>query len=218
MKNIKGTQSVQKLPVFPLPNHVLLPGEELKLHVFELRYRAMVQTVLAGNQRIAIAFLKPGWERHYHETPEIHPVTCIGKILKSERLDDGRFDLVLIGQERARIKKELQAVPYRIAEVEVLTEKILPKEKADANKRWLINWIQKRLPPGSPMQALFKEKWSQAPLSRIVDAVAISLKVDIQTKMYFLAELDVGRRIEKLRPLLKGAQLTSDVWKKKKKP
>ena len=50
-------------PLFPLPNVVLFPRAVLPLHIFEDRYKAMITDALRGNRLIAMALLKPGWEK-----------------------------------------------------------------------------------------------------------------------------------------------------------
>jgi len=69
----------QPVPVFPLPDLVLFPCAVVKLHVFELRYRAMVRDALSADRLIALALLLPGWERDYHGSPEYHPIGCLAR-------------------------------------------------------------------------------------------------------------------------------------------
>jgi uncharacterized protein len=57
------------IPIFPLPNVVLFPNVFLPLHIFELRYRAMVTDALAGDRIIGMALLRPGFEVEYEGTP-----------------------------------------------------------------------------------------------------------------------------------------------------
>ena len=94
-------RALRDLPIFPLPNAVLLPGGVLPLHIFEPRYREMTRDCLAGARTMAIALLRP------HEIEEIFPICGIGTIRVSEELPDGRFHLVLSGVARIRIDEEL---------------------------------------------------------------------------------------------------------------
>ena len=80
--------SLAAVPLFPLPNVVLFPRAVLPLHVFEDRYKAMTADVLTGNRLIAMALLKPGWEKDYYQAPAIEPVVCVGEILSWEQLPD----------------------------------------------------------------------------------------------------------------------------------
>jgi Lon protease-like protein len=113
---------VQLVPLFPLPNVVLFPDVPLPLHVFEPRYRALVTDALSSHRTIGMALLKPGYEADYHGRPPIYPIGCSGSIVREERLDDGRYNIVLHGRERFRILEEQQGAPYRLALVEPLSE------------------------------------------------------------------------------------------------
>ncbi|HEV2063562.1 MAG TPA: LON peptidase substrate-binding domain-containing protein [Thermoanaerobaculia bacterium] len=109
--------TARRLPLFPLPGVVLLPGTLLPLHVFEPRYSAMVTDALAGDRLIGMAMLKPGWE-NAAEPPPIYAVGGAGEIVESEDLEDGRFNIVLEGRFRYRVLDEAAPGPYRLARVE----------------------------------------------------------------------------------------------------
>src|SRR5271157_5053748 len=83
--------------LFPLPNLVLFPHVIQPLHVFEPRYRQLMEDALQADRLTAMALLQPGWEDTKNQRPAIHPVVCIGRIFKEERLADGRFNLLLQG-------------------------------------------------------------------------------------------------------------------------
>jgi uncharacterized protein len=110
------------IPLFPLPNVVLFPGVFLPLHVFEERYRALTRDALAGDRIIGMALLRPGFEGDYEGRPPIYPVGCAGVISHSDRLADGRFNIVLHGLSKFRIVDELRDGDYRRARVEALPE------------------------------------------------------------------------------------------------
>ena len=108
----------RRIPLFPLPGVVLLPGTLLPLHIFEPRYRAMVADALAGTRTIGMAMLKAGWEMA-EENPAIHAIGGAGEIVESEELEDGRYNILLQGQFRYRIvREEAVETPYRTARVE----------------------------------------------------------------------------------------------------
>src|SRR3954468_13652401 len=86
------------VPLFPLPNIVLFPRAVLPLHIFEERYRHMTADALAGNKRVAMALLKPGWEKSYYGKPTIDPVVCVGQIVSHEKLPDGKYNFLLQGR------------------------------------------------------------------------------------------------------------------------
>src|ERR1700683_1834990 len=103
------------VPLFPLPDVVLFPRAVLPLHIFEERYKAMMAAALADQRRIAVALLKPGWEKNYYSAPPIEPIVCVGRILASERLVDGKYNLLLQGETRASILREETTEPFRSA-------------------------------------------------------------------------------------------------------
>jgi Lon protease-like protein len=108
------------IPLFPLPNVVLFPGVFLPLHIFEQRYRSMTDDALAGDRLIGMVLLKPGYEAEYEGRPAIYPVGCTGLITHAERLEDGRFNIVLQGLERFRVREEDDSKPYRIGVIDQL--------------------------------------------------------------------------------------------------
>ncbi len=110
------------VPLFPLPGTALFPGMPLPLHVFEPRYRRMVEDALAGARVIGMVLLKPGWEDRYLGRPEVYPVGCAGHLQACEALPDGRFNIVLSGLARFRILEEQAGRPYRLARVAELPE------------------------------------------------------------------------------------------------
>src|SRR5688572_29816911 len=115
-----------ELPIFPLPNVVLFPTTLLPLHIFELRYRAMVRDALEGERLIGMVMLRPGWERGYEGTPAVYPIGCAGFITRADRLADGRYNIMLRGMERFRIINERPsgegAAQYRVALVEAIED------------------------------------------------------------------------------------------------
>src|SRR5687767_5695438 len=98
------------IPIFPLPNVVLFPNVFLPLHIFEPRYRQMVGDALAGERMIGMVLLQPGAEEAFAEgldgSPPVYEIGCAGLITHVERLNDGRFNIVLRGLERFRIVGE----------------------------------------------------------------------------------------------------------------
>src|SRR5437868_7063206 len=109
--------------LFPLPNLVLYPHVMQPLHIFEGRYREMLQDALAGDQLIAMAVLQPGWETEYESRPPVSEHACLGKVVAHHRLEDGRYNVLLMGVQRVRIVEELQPLrSFRQAHVELIED------------------------------------------------------------------------------------------------
>jgi uncharacterized protein len=123
------------LPIFPLPNVVLFPNVFLPLHIFEARYREMVADALKSDRLIGMVLLRPGWQRDYEGRPPVYPIGCSGVITHADKLQDGRYNIVLRGVERFRILDEDVRLRYRRARIEQLPESTCCAEDATAIRR-----------------------------------------------------------------------------------
>ncbi|MBV1690474.1 LON peptidase substrate-binding domain-containing protein [Novosphingobium sp. G106] len=107
-----------RITIFPLTGAILYPGLHLPLHIFEPRYRAMISDALARDRRIGM--IQPQRE---HEGAPLFQVGCLGRIGDVQALDDGRFNVVLEGEARFRVLRELDVTtPFRQIEAELLPE------------------------------------------------------------------------------------------------
>ena len=102
-----------KAPLFPLPKGAILPGELLPLHIFEPRYKAMMQAVRASDQIIAIGTLHPDNVHDAEGRPLISDIVGIGQLLRDEQNADGTSDIVLHGIGRGRITQELPSASWK---------------------------------------------------------------------------------------------------------
>ena len=113
------------LPIFPLSNVVLYPRIQTPLHLFEPRYRALARDVLAGERRIGMVTVRPESLAEMPGDPPVHAIGCCGLVGESQRLPDGRYNLVLQGEYRFEIDEE-PARPedrlYRVARVTALDD------------------------------------------------------------------------------------------------
>lgn len=112
--------TVKRLAIFPLSGAVLFPGLQLPLHIFEPRYRAMVQEVLVRDRLIGMVQPRVAIGQAAQEPPALFDVGCVGHIAEVEALEDGRFNLVLSGLARFRIRRELEvSTAFRQVEAEI---------------------------------------------------------------------------------------------------
>lgn len=184
----------RRIPLFPLPGVVLLPGTLLPLHVFEARYRAMVADALAGDRTIGMAMIKPGWERG-EEPPEIHAVGGAGEIIESERLEDGRYNILLEARFRYRVLSETPPDPYRVADVEEIPSVPFPDSRGQARSleiaRALFAEVLGRLAlPPLPDEDLAPE--------RLASELALRLRYAPAELQSLLEEDSLSRRFETL--------------------
>jgi Lon protease-like protein len=186
--------------LFPLPNLVLYPHVMQPLHVFEDRYREMVEDALAGDKLIAMAVLEPGWEDDYDSRPPVTRYACLGKIVAHHRLDDGRYNLLLLGVQRVRIVDELEPMrSFRQARVELLEDRY-DFQQAGERKRLqekLIAAFRQHLPCACQLPEQLEEMLSShLPLGLLTDLAAYALPLDLAVKQQLLAESRVSARAE----------------------
>jgi Lon protease-like protein len=98
--------------MFPLPGVFLYPGQVLPLHVFEPRYRQLVNDQLDGPGRFVLATLLPG-AAAAPSLPPVLPVAGFGEIVRHERLPDGRFHIWLLGLCRVYVQEAPSDRLYR---------------------------------------------------------------------------------------------------------
>jgi Lon protease-like protein len=194
------------VPLFPLPNVILFPGAVLPLHIFEERYKTMTADALAGDRLIAMALLRPGWEKEYHLRPPIDPVVCVGRIARWERLDDGTYNFLLHGMTRARILREENSSPYRIAHLQTLRENCAPEDQL-ADMRWRLMEMFASEPLASqPMTEQMKKIInSSMPTGVVADLIAFHALSQITLKQSLLAETNVVKRVARVISALDAA-------------
>jgi len=201
--------ALTRMPLFPLPSVVLFPRAVLPLHVFEERYKVMMADALRGRRQIAMALLRPGWERDYHGKPTIDPVVCVGNILSHERLPDGKYNLLLQGQSRARIVSERDSdTPYRLAELEALAETEAPPADMDAERERLSRLFRTAMLGSTPVGRQFRTLLAAGELRTqdVADLVAFNYLEDVALKQLLLGEGDVLRRVRRTLDALEASR------------
>lgn len=198
--------SLKNIPIFPLPGLVLLPGEPLPLYIFEERYKLLAEFALAQKRLMVLAHLKPGWEKHGEEKDKIYDVAGLGRIVLDEKLSDGRFNLVLLGLKRVRIKEIVREKPFQQAKIEILPEisspGLFPQSSSLENEIFALISQVGKLNNEHLEEELIKmiENFSYQKLSlgTLTDLVSAYLPLASREKQMILEETDIVKRAEKL--------------------
>jgi ATP-dependent Lon protease len=103
--------AVRELPLFPLPEVVLFPGRPLPLHIFEFRYRIMMNTILESDRRFGILMVDPNQGK-------VASVGCCAEVVQYKRLSDDCIDILTLGQQRFRVLEAVREKPYLVGLVE----------------------------------------------------------------------------------------------------
>lgn len=189
--------------LFPLDSAVLLPQQVIPLHIFEPRYRQMVEHALDSSGQIAIGvFEGDRWKEEYHGRPPIKPAVCLGQIAQHERLPDGRFNLLVQGVCRARIVEELPP------EEDVLYRRVLLDPVGQADEESLMDaslegvrlWVTEALASG-PLsrltvadQVLQYAEDEDVPTTAVLELVSFALLTEPRIRYRLLAEGEVHER------------------------
>jgi len=194
-----------RVPIFPLPNVVFFPRTLLPLHIFEERYRAMTRDALTGERLIAMAMLKPGWEPNYERTPEIFTTVGLGRIVQEQRLPDGRYNIVLLGLQRARVVDEQAGHAYRMGRLELLEESAPERGSFEQIRLGL-------LAVHVTLMRARNSDWKPDPhmsLGLLCDLLAAQIDGDPLARQAVFEELDVAARARRVVEMLQSSAVAS---------
>lgn len=120
----------QLLSLFPLGATVLFPGAQISLHIFEERYRLMINRCIALKEHFGIVLIREGEE--VGETADPYDVGTIAKITRAIRSADGQMYITVEGRSRFRIEGTVQHAPYIVAMVHPMEDQIMPEHEIQA--------------------------------------------------------------------------------------
>lgn len=206
------------LPLFPLPDLVHFPRTELRLHVFEPRYRQLLRDLARspGRKWIGMVLQRPGWIEDERGQPAIHATGTAGRLESVEPLPDGRSNIVLYGDFRFEIEQELGERPYRLARVRRIAEPDAVFSEIDlpATRREILGVaatlcaeMGERFPlPGDSLRELVQE----ATTEELVNRIASDLDVPVLRKQQLLTA-DLPERARSLLSILRSRQRVLDL-------
>ena len=195
-----------QIPIFPLPDVVLFPKVSLPLHVFEPRYREMVEHALAEDRLIGMTLLREG---HGADTvvPPVYSIGCAGVIEHSEHMEDGRYNIILRGLEKFRIQNEHQKGNFRQAVIDTIEESCTDQELR------LLNIIRTRLEAlltnnleASGANVEIPEEMTDIEL---VNTIAQYYEFDMVEKQFLLERQGPHKRCQALIELLEMQNMTT---------
>ena len=190
------------MPIFPLDGCMLLPQERIPLHIFEPRYRQMVEKALDGSGLIAMASFRGNhWKQEYHGNPPVMDAVCVGHIAQHERMADGRYNLILQGVCRARILRETQPEAGRLYRTAYLEPVGVNSEDDDSFAMELLRArLGESFEEGPLSRYIGAETMrelahnQQFPMSTLVDLLSFALVFDRRVRYKLLAEQSLVKR------------------------
>jgi uncharacterized protein len=192
------------VPLFPLPNVVLFPKTPMPLYIFEEKYRTMVREVLAGNGELVIGLLRAGLESSYTSVSAVHEIACLGRIETYEELEDGKYNIVVVGIHRVRIIREVQHSPYQLVEVERIQNAEYDERSAEviAHHNHLSSLFAKFTELATGVKQHAFELMPQLDFESLVNMVAMTLNLAIDQKQALLEINETSQRCDALIPIL----------------
>ena len=182
--------------LFPLRDLVLFPSNVQPLHIFEERYREMLEDAMMTDKLIAMATLEPDTDpQEHYSRPAIAETICIGQVANCEKTDQGTYNLLLVGLKRAVIEDELPPQrSFRQAKIKILdddvAQQLQPHEKTLANA--IVDRIQRLAPSSREMLNALKER--ELTLAELTDILAFHINLGTPTKLKLLSEVSAERR------------------------
>ncbi len=196
------------LPLFPLPDHVLLIGLPMSYRVFEPRYRALVDDLigLEPSQRwIAIPRLEDGWQGRYEGAPPFRALAAIGLVRTIRPAESGQFHIRVEGVQRCQLEELPSQHPYRVARPLPLSD--LPSEVSDDQiglgvdeVLGLIDELRARLGPrGDVIKPLIE---NQDDRQALIDRLGAAVIAEADVRQEFLECRRLPVRIELIKRVL----------------
>jgi Lon protease-like protein len=192
------------VPLFPLPNAVLFPKTPMPLYIFEERYRTMVRDIVAGDGDIVIALMREGQEFKRAGISAVHSVACLGKIETCEELEDGKYNIVVVGVSRVRLKRIVENTPYRLVEVELMESEtyIQDSEEILSRQKLLGDLFAQFTELAAGMESQAAELMPGLDFESLVNMVAMTLNLSVHQKQAVLEIDSISLRCDMLIPIL----------------
>ncbi len=200
------SEALSALPLFPLSNVVFFPGTLLPLHVFEPRYRAMVRDCLQTHRSMAVVRVLQG-PLDTHGLPPLEPIAGIGVIVEWVELADGRFNILLRGEARARLTELPFSPPYRRAQAELVPD--LDEEPSEQDRLSLLSLAQAFAAQARALHPNFDFSLPAHPsMALATQLIAAHLVLDIPTRQELLETLSPRERTRRLLDVLAAQHVT----------
>lgn len=186
------------VPVMPLPGVLLFPNALLPLHIFEPRFREMLDHALRADRMFCVALVRP--ERHHWRTSEdFYKVSTVGLIRACVGRNDGTSDLILQGLQRVRFTSFPQETPYPIARLKPLKTKTKLTVETDALAAKVMEFYSRLKATGRALPEKIDRYLSEMnDPEMLADLIASTFISDAERRQQLLEELDLNNRLRLL--------------------
>jgi Lon protease-like protein len=196
---------VTELPLFPL-SVVLFPGVPLPLHIFEPRYRQMLEDIQTGNSLFGLSYFDASTSQR--DLPPVGSIGCVAKVTDTQAYQDGRSNILTVGVIRYRIEGYVErGDPYLVVRVSYFEDEDENSETVNESSREVAETFTRI---ARAVRIINDER---AHLPNIVDTeperlsflVAAAMEVDTDVKQELLELRSTSERLRRLRDILARA-------------
>jgi ATP-dependent Lon protease len=201
-------KELDHLPVFPMANAVLMPGEPLSLHITDPQEKEILEASEASSHLLAVAHAKTSRLREGLFLPDLHGVAVLSRLVMKEELPDGSWNVILLGLARIRLAGFPQTPPFQNTRTEILTDRfsdISPGaiSSLESEISGLTQLLLKNNPSADAVYEAARpvlENMSQGflPLGALCDLASAAFVLAPAEKQMLLEETDVVSRAQKL--------------------
>jgi Lon protease-like protein len=188
----------ETVPVMPLAGVLLFPNALLPLHIFEPRFREMLDHALRADRMLCVVLVRP--ERHHWRTSaDFFQVSTAGLIRACVGRDDGTSDLILQGIERVRFEGFIQEAPYPIAQIKALKTRTQLGVETDALAAKVLEFYAQLKNSGRALPEKIDRYLSEmGDPEMLADLIASTFISDDLRRQQLLEELDLNQRLRLL--------------------
>jgi Lon protease-like protein len=198
-------RGVSELPIFPLAL-VLFPGVPLPLHIFEPRYRQMLNDVRAGNSLFGVSYFDASTSEK--DMPPAGHVGCVAEITETQPMPDGRANILTVGIIRYRIEEYVERDdPYLLARVSYFEDEEEDRNVLSESARDVAETFTRI---ARAVRTINDERANLPDISdtdpqRLSFLVAAAMEVDTDVKQDLLELRSTAERLQRLREMLERA-------------
>jgi Lon protease-like protein len=165
----------------------LFPSVLLPRHIFEERYRQMIEDSLDGPGRLVLGTIQAGHEQGAAGNPPVYPIAGLGEIGRHERLEDGRYNILLVGLQRVFVREVASDRLYRKVEAHPAPEVPIPSARNAGLRAKVLAALRARAKDLPKIPAEFST-------SHLVDMLVLRLPLAHELLNRLYGELDTEKR------------------------
>ncbi|HEY0319598.1 MAG TPA: LON peptidase substrate-binding domain-containing protein [Pyrinomonadaceae bacterium] len=203
--SLDRVRGVQELPLFPLPV-VLFPGVPMPLHIFEPRYRRMLEDIQLRDQLFGLSHFDAS--RSESTVPPVGHIGCVAEVTEVQAMPDGRSDILTVGLIRYRVEAYIErGDPYLVGAVSFFEDEEEDEERLVRGAHEVSGLFQRI----ALAVRIINDERASLPEIPDVDPeqlsflVAAAMEIDTDVKLELLEMRSTSERLKRLRDLLARA-------------